>query len=69
MNSFWSQDGNAHTSSNGLVSLKQLSQTSFTARSAAATLGHAGLAATEIAARRRTHAYNANEAISDQLAI
>jgi hypothetical protein len=45
-----------YTSSNGRVSLKQLSQTSLTARSAAARSGHAGLAATEIAARRRTQA-------------
>ena len=42
------------TSSNGLVSLKQLSQTSFTARSAAAASGHRGLAATDCTARRRT---------------
>lgn len=43
------------TSSNGLVSLKQLSQTSLTARSAVAWSGHAGLARTDSTARRRTH--------------
>jgi hypothetical protein len=48
----------SHTSSNGLVSLKQLSQTSLTTRSAVGMSGHAGLAATEIAARRRTQACN-----------
>ena len=46
-----------HTSSNGRVSLKQLSHTSFTARSAVALSGHAGLAATESIARRRTQAW------------
>ena len=46
----------AHTSSNGRVSLKQLSHTSFTARSAASWLGQAGFDSTEIIARRRTHA-------------
>ena len=45
------------TSSKGLVSLKQLSQTSFTARSAAASSGQAGLSFTERIARLRTHAY------------
>ena len=44
------------TSSNGRVSLKQLSQTSLTARSAATSLGHAGFATTDSIARRRTHA-------------
>lgn len=43
------------TSSNGLVSLKQLSQTSLTTRSAVAWSGHAGFARTESTARRRTH--------------
>lgn len=46
-----------HTSSNGLVSLKQLSQTSFTARSADALSGQLGLAMTDNTARLRTHAY------------
>ena len=48
--------GDTRTSSNGLVSLKQLSQTSLTARSADAVSGHAGFARTERTARRRTHA-------------
>ena len=43
-------------SSNGRVSLKQLSQTSLTARSAAASFGHAGFARTDMRARRRTQA-------------
>ena len=41
------------TSSNGRVSLKQLSQTSLTARFAASSLGHAGFAVTDSIARRR----------------
>lgn len=45
------------TSSNGRVSLKQLSHTSFTAFSAAASSGHAGFAFTESTARRRTQSY------------
>ena len=45
------------TSSNGRVSLKQLSQTSLTARSAAALLGHAGFATTDSIALRRTQAF------------
>lgn len=44
------------TSSKGRVSLKQLSQTSLTARSAAASLGHAGFATTDSIDRRRTQA-------------
>lgn len=47
---------NALTSSNGRVSLKQLSHTSLTARSASSGLLHAGLAMTESIARRRAHA-------------
>lgn len=43
------------TSSKGLVSLKQLSQTSFTARSADSLSGQLGLAMTDITARLRTH--------------
>jgi len=39
------------------VSLKQLSQTSFTARSADASSGQAGLAMTESTARLRTQVY------------
>lgn len=46
-----------HTSSNGRVSLKQLSQTSFTARSADPLSGQLGLAMTDSTARLRTHAY------------
>jgi len=46
-----------HTSSNGLVSLTQLSQTSFTARSADSLSGQLGLAMTDNTARLRTHAY------------
>ena len=49
------------TSSNGLVSLKQLSQTSLTARSAAVSLGHAGFATTDSIARRRTQALGGKE--------
>ena len=44
------------TSSNGRVSFMQLSKTSFTARSALALSGHAGLAWTDIMARLRTQA-------------
>lgn len=44
------------TSSNGRVSLKQLSQTSFTARSAVASSGQAGFARTDNTALRRTQA-------------
>lgn len=44
------------TSSKGRVSLKQLSQTSFTARSAAVLSGHASFAITAVIARRRTQA-------------
>lgn len=46
-----------HTSSNGLVSAKQLSQTSLTAFSAASVDGQAVLAATDITALRLTHAW------------
>lgn len=45
------------TSSNGRVSLKQLSHTSLTAFSAAASSGHAGFAFTESTARRLTQSY------------
>ena len=45
-----------HTSSKGLVSLKQLSQTSFTARSADSLSLQLGLAITDNTARLRTHA-------------
>jgi hypothetical protein len=45
------------TSSNGRVSLKQLSQTSFTARSAVASSGHDGLARTDVTERLRTQSY------------
>lgn len=48
------------TSSKGLVSLKQLSHTSLTTFSAVSASGHAGFAATDIAARRRTQAYDAS---------
>jgi len=48
--------GARHTSSNGLVSLKQLSQTSFTARSADSLSRQLGLAMTDNTARLRTHA-------------
>ena len=44
------------TSSNGRVSLKQLSQTSFTARAAVASSGQFGFARTDNIALRRTHA-------------
>ena len=47
------------TSSNGLVSLKQLSQTSFTARSADSLSLQLGLAMTDNTARLRTHACEA----------
>lgn len=46
-----------HTSSKGRVSLKQLSHTSLTTRSAVAASGQAGLPATTSAARRRTQAW------------
>lgn len=49
-------EGCGNTSSNGRVSLKQLSHTSLTALSAVSVLGHAGFAATEITAVRRAHA-------------
>ena len=45
------------TSSNGLVSLKQLSQTSLTTRSAVTWSGHAGFARTDSTARLRTHSW------------
>lgn len=45
------------TSSKGRVSLKQLSHTSLTTFSAVSASGHAGFAATDSAARRRTQAY------------
>jgi len=48
---------NTRTSSNGLVSLKQLFQISLTARSVDVVPGHAGFAQTERTARRRTYAY------------
>lgn len=48
--------GSARTSSNGRVSLKQLSQASFTARAAVASSGHFGFARTDRIALRRTHA-------------
>lgn len=47
------------TSSKGLVSLKQLSQTSFTARSADSLSLQLGLAITDNTARLRTHACEA----------
>jgi hypothetical protein len=53
---FWETRYAILTSSNGRVSLKQLSQTSLTARSAASSLGHAGFATTDSIARRRTQA-------------
>jgi hypothetical protein len=46
------------TSSKGLVSLKQLSQTSFTARSADSLSGQLGFAMTDITARLRTHVFD-----------